>query len=170
MHVCNLAYLSVHICLPTALHDFTASKPSKQHNNTSFSTLLSDTGDKVQSIHQLLGYVHDSSGYKCLRPGGKPSFFKGFCKMSSCATAATVQGCLQVSLGQFVFGVTCCGVTWALSGPLLTHGLPCKILGEQTVWTTNAVPGLGFNECYVWSIEKHYIICCWDFKIAWGLS
>ncbi len=27
------------------------------------------TGDKVQSIHQLLGYVHDSSGYKCLRPG-----------------------------------------------------------------------------------------------------
>ena len=36
------AYLSVHICLPTALHDFTASKPSKQHNHTSFSTLLSD--------------------------------------------------------------------------------------------------------------------------------
>ncbi len=59
-----------------------------------------------------------------------PSFFKGFCKMSSCATAATVQGCLQVSLGQFVFGVTCCGVTWALSGPLLTHGLPCKNPGR----------------------------------------
>lgn len=62
------AYLSI-AYLPTALHDFTASKPSKQHNHTSCSTLLSDIQGTRSRASTNCSDVHDSSGYKCFRWG-----------------------------------------------------------------------------------------------------
>jgi len=133
------------------------------------------TGDKVQSIHQLLGYVHDSSGYKCLRPGSHHQV------VSPLSSRVSARCPLVQQLPQYrVVSKSALGslsLVWRAVGWLGLYQVLCwrtvyhvKILGEQTVWTTNAVPGLGFNECYVWSIEKHYKICCWDFKLAWGLS
>ncbi len=47
----------------------TSQQASQAQSYFLFYFVVWHTGDKVRRIHLLLGYVHDSSGYKCLRPG-----------------------------------------------------------------------------------------------------
>ena len=82
MHVCNLVMFTcqLHIC---QLHDFTASKPSKQHNHTSFSTLLSDIQGIGSRASTSCSDVHDSSGYKCFRRGSHHQVVSPLCSRVS---------------------------------------------------------------------------------------
>ncbi len=170
MHVCNLVMPTCQCIFACQLLYTTSQQasPAAAQSYFLFYFVVWHTGDKVQSIHQLLGYVHDSSGY--LRPGSHHLSSRVSARCPLVQQLPQYRVVSKSALGSL-------SLVWRAVGWLGLYQVLCwrtvyhvKILGEQTVWTTNAVPGLGFNECYVWSIEKHYKICCWDFKLAWGLS
>ncbi len=157
----------------TALHGFTASKPNKQHNHTSFSTLLSDMQGTRSRASTSCADVHDSSGYKRYRRGSHHQ------EVSPLSSRVSAWCPLVQQLPQYravsksaLGGPFWCDVLWGDLGsirPSAEQGWPSKT-PERADRLNHKCSGLGFNECYIWGIEKHYKCVAEILKLAWGLS